>query len=198
MQRWLIVFLSIFFLTACNMPETRIYSLHLPTESNKTADLKADDASLVIIVSSARYLTQPYIAYRNSPYELEISRYSRWDSSPNEILREVFKDAISKAGIFKEVRASSSVPDGFYALKINLKRFERFDDGDNSFGEILFDVILISPDGKEIYQKTISKKARLDERNFRGLARGLSSALSEGVEDVRSGIYSHFSAETAK
>lgn len=154
-----------------------------------------DNASLVIIVSSPRYLAQPYMAYRNSPYQLEISRYSRWDASPSEILREVFKDALSSSRIFKEVRVSNSVPEGFYALRINLNRFERADEGNDSFCDLLFDVILISPDGKGIYQKTISKKTGLNERNSLGLAKGLSSALSEGVGEVMAGIYNHFSKE---
>ncbi len=201
MRRRLIVFLSILlFFAACNMPGTRIYSLHLP---NSPIPLQrggdggfVDDASLVIIVNSARYLAQPYIAYRSSPYQLEISRYSRWDASPRETLSEVFKDAMSSAGIFKEVRVfRNSVPDGSYALRINLKGFERLDEGDDSFGYLVFDVILTTPEGKKIYQRTISKRVRLDGRDFLGLARGLSSALSGGVDEVRSGIYSILSRE---
>jgi uncharacterized lipoprotein YmbA len=193
MYRRIIVFLSILFFAACNMPETRIYSLYIPNPPlQKGGDGGLmDDASLVIIVKSARYLAQPFIAYRSSPYRLEISRYSRWDASPREMLGEVFRNTLSKTGMFKEIRISSSIPDGFYALRIDLKRFERSDSGGESFGEVLFDVTLIGSSGEAIFQRTVEKRVRLEDRTFLGLAKGLSNSLSEGLEEVRSGIYSH-------
>jgi hypothetical protein len=104
------------------------------------------------------------------------------------MLRRVFKDTLSYTQRFKEVKAINIVPDGFYSLKINLKRFERSDTGNDSFGELVFDVQLLSPDGKELYQHSISKRTKLEDRSFLSLAKGLSSALSEGVDEVRDNI----------
>ena len=187
MKKWLTLLLLLLFVGACAMPETRVYNLSLSVEWQRTIPPEGD-ASIVIMINSPRYLTQPYIVYRKSPYQLEISRYSKWEASPNEMLRRVFKDALSSAQRFKEVRAMNIVPDGFYSLKINLKRFERSDMGNDSFGEFVFDVQFISPEGKELYQNSISKRTRLEDRTFLSLAKGLSGAVAEGVDEVRDNI----------
>jgi uncharacterized lipoprotein YmbA len=187
MKKWLTLLLLLLFVGACAMPETRVYNLSLSVEWQKTIPPEGD-ASIVIMINSPRYLTQPYIVYRKSPYQLEISRYSKWEASPNEMLRRVFKDALSSAQRFKEVRVMNIVPDGFYSLKINLKRFERSDMGNDSFGEFVFDVQFISPEGKELYQNSISKRTKLEDRTFLSLAKGLSGAVAEGVDEVRDNI----------
>jgi len=187
MKKWLTLLLLLLFVGACAMPETRVYNLSLSVEWQKTIPPEGD-ASIVIMINSPRYLTQPYIVYRKSPYQLEISRYSKWEASPNEMLRRAFKDALSSAQRFKEVRAMNIVPDGFYSLKINLKRFERSDMGNDSFGEFVFDVQFISPEGKELYQNSISKRTKLEDRTFLSLAKGLSGAVAEGVDEVRDNI----------
>lgn len=177
--------LLIMFLASCAMQETRIYSLDLPAEQ-KMASV-ASDATLVVLINSPRYLSQPYIAYRTSPYQLTISRYAKWDSPPDDILRDAFRNSFSST-LFKDVRASSLVSDASYALKITLKRFERSDEGTLSFAELAFDVSLLSPDGKNLYQNGITKKVRLEDRSFLSLAKGLSAALGEGVKEVRGDI----------
>lgn len=186
MQRGLLIILSIFFISACTMPETNIYSLYLPVE--KVTTNAKSDASIVIRMHSPRYLTQSYIAYRYSPYQLEISRYSKWESPPSDMVKEAFKDSLSTTGLFKEVRVLNTISGEFYSLEINLKRFEGYDAGNDSFGELLFDVNLFSPDGRELYIGTISKKVKLDDRGFLSLAKGLSSALTEGIGEVRNSI----------
>ncbi|MEW6417782.1 MAG: ABC-type transport auxiliary lipoprotein family protein [Nitrospirota bacterium] len=185
MQRVLLIILNIFLISACTMPETKIYSIHIPNPPVPPFSKGGEsDASIVIRVHSQRYLTQSYIAYRNSPYQLEISRYSKWESPPCDMVKDAFKDSFSSSGLFKEVRVSNTAPEGFYLLEINLKRFERSDEGVDSFGELVFDVSLLSPDGRELYRNTISKKINLDDKSFLSLARGLSDAIAEGIKEV--------------
>ena len=186
MQKGLMIIVSFFLLFACSMPETKIYSIYVPIES-KTVNGKTDN-SVTIVVHAPRYLTQPYIAYRESPYQLKISKYSKWDASPNEIVRVGFKDSLSSTEIFQEVRISNTVPKGFYSLTVNLKRFERYDEGKDSFGELVMDVDLLSPDARELYRSSISKRVRLDDQSFLSLAKGLSNALAEGISEVRGNI----------
>jgi hypothetical protein len=170
------------------MPETKIYSIYIPIDS-KIVNGKTDNSvTIVVVVHAPRYLTQPYIAYRESPYQLKISKYSKWDAPPSEIVRGGFKDSLSSTEIFQEVRISNTVPISFYSLKINLKKFERYDEGKDSFGELLMDVDLLSPDAKELYRGSISKRVRLDDQSFLSLAKGLSSALTEGISEVRGNI----------
>ena len=196
MQRVLLIILSIFFISACTMPETNIYSLYLsnrplpsfsPPQAEGEGGFSAD-AAIVIRIHSPRYLTQSYIAYRYSPYQLEISRYSKWESPPGDMVKEAFKDSLSTTGLFKEVRVLNTISGEFYSLEINLKRFEGYDAGSDSFGELLFDVNLFSPDGRELYIGTISKKVKLDDRGFLSLAKGLSSALTEGIGEAKNSI----------
>ncbi|MBI2358266.1 MAG: membrane integrity-associated transporter subunit PqiC [Deltaproteobacteria bacterium] len=184
MEKGLLGFLLVVFLTSCAMPETRTYSLHMPDPGSGASSAKTD-ASVAVVIDSPKYLSQPYIAYRNSPYELMISRYSKWDSSPEDIVKDGFRDALSSLGLFKNVRASDVVPSGYYRLTINLKKFERSDEGDSSFSDLALDVTLVSPEGKSLYRNTVSKRVKLADRSFLSLAKGLSGALAEGIEEVR-------------
>jgi uncharacterized lipoprotein YmbA len=183
MMRWLTLLLLFLFIGACAMPETKVYSLYLPMDRERPIPSKGD-ASIVIVINSPRHLTQPYIVSKKSPYQFEISKYSKWETSPNEIIPRVFKDTLSSSRRFKEVRVMNIIPDGFYSLKIDLKRFERFDTGNDSFAELALDVQLLSHDGKVLYQHNISKRIKMEDRSFLSLAKGLSSALAEGVEEV--------------
>jgi len=186
MQRTFFLLLSLFLFTACTMQETKIYSLSLPFE-RKLYD-NVSGVSVTLRVQSPRYLSQQYIARRTSPYQLDISKYSKWELSPVEMVREAFNDALYSSGISKEVKTLHAVPAGYYAVDIKLKRFERTDSGHDSFGEVDFDVNVLSPEGKEIYRKTISRKVALERKDNLNLAVSLSTALSEAVDEAMTGI----------
>ncbi len=199
MRKRIMLLSLVVFLASCGMSETRIYSLHMPNPAGSSSaggGVKGNpggmngkpDATIAVLLSSPRYLSQPYIAYRSSPYQLGISKYARWDSSPEEIVQSAFRESLYSSGLFREVRTSRVVPDGFYSLTINLKSFERSDEGGLVFGEIAFEVSLLSPEGKNLYRKSIVKKTQLADRSFLSLARGLSGTLAEGVAEVRSDI----------
>jgi len=186
MLRRVTICLLITVCAACSMPETQIYSLHMPA-SNSSPN-KNTNTSIAILIHSPRYLTQPYIAYRKSPYQLLISRYSKWESSPEEMVSHAIRDTLSTTGLFKEIRTSYVVPAGFYSLTIHLKRFERIDEGDDSFGELSFEANLRSPNGREIYQRSVSKRTKLEDKSFLSLTKGLSSALAEGITEIRGNL----------
>jgi len=186
MLRRVTICLLITVCAACSMPETQIYSLHMPA-SNSSPN-KNTNTSIAILMHSPRYLTQPYIAYRKSPYQLLISRYSKWESSPEEMVSHAIRDTLSTTGLFKEIRTSYVVPAGFYSLTIHLKRFERIDEGDDSFGELSFEANLRSPNGREIYQRSVSKRTKLEDKSFLSLTKGLSSALAEGITEIRGNL----------
>lgn len=186
MRRIFIFSFLLFAIVSCSMPETNIYSLYLPAEKiviNKQAII-----SVAVSVKTPKYLSQPYIVHRDSPYRLEIAKYSKWHSSPNEIIKEALKSRLASAGLFKEVVATNFPPADFYSLRINLTDFERFDTDSGSLGKLVFDVEFFSPDGREIYRSLISKEVRLENKSFFSLAKGLSSALYEGLEEVTSGM----------
>jgi uncharacterized lipoprotein YmbA len=190
MKKSLLIILSVFLMTACAMPATRIYSLHMPASQspqNPKAAAKSD-GSLVILINSPKYLAQSYIVYRSSPYQLEIARYSKWESSPRDMVRLAFQDSLSATGCFDTVQAAEVIPDDSYSLDINLRKLERSDEENKSFGVLEFDAVLNSPEGVELYRTTISKKGPLSDASFLSLAKGLSVLLSEGVREVKDGL----------
>jgi ABC-type uncharacterized transport system auxiliary subunit len=176
---------ALLFLFACTMPDTKIYSLNLNAQEISSS-VKDDFSgkSLVILVNAPRYLSQPYIAYRNSPYELELSRYSKWEASPQEMFKVALKNYLSASGIFKEVRVSNVVPEGFYYIEIDIKKFERYDDGNDSYGELMFDCALYSSDEVRIFGSSIYKKTKLEDKTNLSLAKGLSKALDQAIKEA--------------
>ena len=185
MKRVFFLIIAIFFFTACTMQETKVYSLSLPVET-KLSDNKPD-SSVNIRVRAPRYLAQQYIACRTSAYQIDISKYSKWEAPPAEMVRDAFKDSFYSRGISK-VSTSNFVPAGYYSVEVQLRRFERIDSGKDLFGEIGFEAVVSSPEGKEIYRKTTSRQIRLESKDNLELAKSLSSALSEGVEEAITGM----------
>jgi len=194
MKNILPILLALMLISACAMPETKIYSIQLsalppasPGNEGTTGDVQVragSNKSIVVLVDSPRHLAQSYIVRRSSPYDLGISRYSKWVSAPSQMVREALKEYLSSTGIFREVRGSSAVREEFYSLEISLKKFEQSEEGKDAFGDILFDVKLISPEGGEIYRRTVSRHVVLEDSTFLSLAKGLSAALSDSVQEI--------------
>ncbi|TAN43700.1 MAG: hypothetical protein EPN22_09765 [Nitrospirae bacterium] len=175
-------FLLSLILTACSMPETKIYSIGY---SGQTAsNIPQDKPKAYITINAPRHLSQPYIVYRTSLYELTISKYSKWDAPPSETVRDIVKDSLLASGGFGEVSGSLAAPAGAYHAKIDLKRFERSDSAEGSSAELLFDVSLISPEGKEVHNQRISKQVKLEDNAFRNLAKALNSAVLEAAKEL--------------
>jgi uncharacterized lipoprotein YmbA len=175
------VFLVGILFVSCSMPQTKIYSLSVPA-GKKATDAKKQ-VLITLRVQAPRYLAQPYIAHRLSQYQLEISRYAKWDAPPSEMVKETFRDSLSAT--FQEVRTSNLPLDGSVMLTIYLKKFERVD---VKSGELLFDAVLSSSEGRELQRVTAQKNIQLDSADDLGLAKGLSAALSEAVWEVIKGL----------
>lgn len=188
MGRKIAFLLIIFLASACTMPETRIFNLAMPALNERTSAKAANEARLCIIVDAPRHLSQPYIVYRNSPYQLSLSRYARWDAAPAEMLREAARNALLSSGMFRDISTGPIVPSGAFSLRIVLKQFERFDAGESSYGTIAFEAALFSPSGAELYRDTLIKKIKLEDRTFLSLAKGLSPALAESVSEMKAGM----------
>jgi uncharacterized lipoprotein YmbA len=183
LRRVKIVFLTVLLTAACTMPATKIYSLYFPKEE-KTPQ-KTSGITLSLSVASARYLAQPYIAYRTSPYQLELSGYAKWEAAPAEMVRDAFRHSFEASGLFKEVRTSHFPPQDAYALEIYVRRFERLDAEGGPYGDLAFDARIFSPGGKELYRGEFSRKFRLQNGSFLSLAKALSTGLLETMDEVK-------------
>ena len=186
MRVFVVSVLSAVVLLSCSMSNTRIYNLSLP--SMKEMPHVGAVASVNVLLHAPRYLDQPYIAYRISPYELKLSNASRWDSSPADIVKGAIKDSLSFSGFFAAVTTSAVTPPGFYRCEVNLRKFERFDKVNDSFGELDLEITFLSPEGRILYSGLLSKEAKLDDRSFLSLAKFLSEALSQGLEEASAAI----------
>jgi uncharacterized lipoprotein YmbA len=179
---------SVLFIWSCgSMPRTSIYTIDLPV-AEKQMNAGAEDPSLAVEVRSPRYLEQPYIASRTSPYALDISRYSKWDLPPDELVAEAVRDTLSKTGRFKEVEVFHNAPGGFHVLDVNLRKFERSDEGGSSYALLSIDVTLTSPEGGELYSEEFSYKEATDGVDFKSLAEKLSASLEDALNKTRTGV----------
>lgn len=188
MNKALKSFVLLLLLSACSMsmPETRIYTLYMPAEEKAAHAVPSE--FIAIQISSERYFKQPYIAKRSSPYEIEILKYSKWESSPDKIVKNKIREVLSSSGLFKEVKISGTALPDFYLLKINLKNFEMVNEDKGSFALLEFSLELLSPDGNKLYEGTISKKTALISSDLASLAKALSNALEQGAEETRDSI----------
>jgi hypothetical protein len=83
---------------------------------------------------------------------------------------------------------SNISPEGFYGIGISLKKFERSDEGNESFADLMYEIEFSSPAGDRLYRKTVSKHIVLNDRTFLSLAKGLSKTVSESVAEETSNI----------
>lgn len=186
MRKVILLTAVLILITACSSPSTKIYTIQYPEHT--LAPSKGGQSSIAIQVQSMRYLQQPYIAYRSSPYELTLSHTSKWDTSPDQTLAHVIEDALAATGSFKEVARFNIPPRGHYTLKLHLMRFERYDTGRGARGDLELDFTLTSPEGEELVRQSIKKQVQLKDNSFASLAMGLSQAASEAAEQVRNAV----------
>lgn len=156
------------FSSACSMPDTKIYTIQLIDRNVK--DVTKYDGKLKpiinICVESPGHLAQPYIITRYSDYQIGVSRYSKWEVPPRDIVGRGIKEVLGSLNLFKEVNIGNINTEGAYLLDINLKRFELLSSGTDHFGEILLDLDLNTPDGNRLYFDRIHKRIKLENNNF--------------------------------
>lgn len=189
MKRTTAILLAAVFLWGCAMPVTKMYTLHLP-DIDEVA-YKAHDTTVALVVHAPKYLSQPYIAYRSSPYELRIARYSKWESPPDKMIGHILREHLLSSGIFKDVKVLRTCRSGMYRLELNIKNFERSDEGKKSFGLFVMHASLTDAEGNLLFRNIISKKQELRDSSFENLAKGMSILVRQACEEISSEILSH-------
>ena len=173
-------------ISACSIPETKIYDLHLDdSEKIKNIPYRKTDASIAVHVKAPSYLSQPYIVTRTSPYQIQISKTAKWESPPKRFIRQGLKDILSGLSYFEHVSLSQTQPEGYYWLAVDLKRFELVDKEEGFWGELCMDVSLFDHEMNRLFMSTIAKKKQLGTKDFRNLAHVLSTFLTEGLEEIK-------------
>ncbi|MBF0457679.1 MAG: membrane integrity-associated transporter subunit PqiC [Nitrospirae bacterium] len=171
--------------SCATMPDSKIYSLDIHYDMTNRVEL-SPDIPIIIVVDSPRYLSQAFLAVRSSPYTLTIMKYSKWQSPPSTMVAEELKKALYSIGFFRDIRISSVARQNFYSLKTNLTRFEQSDEGTALYGILSLDADLLSPEGENLCHNTYSKKIKLNgSGDYSALAEGLSAALKEVMDEIR-------------
>lgn len=168
-------------LIACSMSDTKIYTLKLMDSSSVDAFVNNVGKKPIININieSPRHLTQPYIITRYSDYQVAISKYSKWEASPRDMISKKIKKELESINVFKEVNISNINDSESYSLNLDLRRFELLSFGNENHGEILLIVDLVAPDGKKLYSDRIFKRIKLKSNNFDELAESLSIAIND-------------------
>ena len=164
---------------ACSMPETRIYSLN--ADAGPKAAAKQAPVAVSVRVQSPRYLAQPYIVERVSPNQLAVSRYGRWEGTPEEMVKGVLRDALRPR--VREVTVNRAVVDAF-ALNVEVKRFEKSIEGKASSALLILDYSLVGPDQSERFRSTCSRKIALQGADNQEFARAMGEAVASAAEEI--------------
>ena len=184
-MRYLTAALGTLMLVSCmTMPETKIFSLYRPVEEERV--LCKSDLSVNVFTSAPKHLSQPYIVLRKSDYELDVARYAKWDAAPADTISNTYRLALSP--FFRDIAITRYQDLKTHSVAIELKRFERLDEGEASFAALEYDFSLRTPDGREIYHRKVVKKEALETRDNLNLAMAMSAALMESVEEVTAEI----------
>lgn len=187
--------IALLVIAGCATPETRIYSIHIPRPDIVAPLAKA--VPLAISLEAPRHLSQPYITTRTSPYEVELSRSSKWESSPEVMVREELVRTFAAMPAFSDVRLASRPPSGYYLLKVTLQRFERIQEKGDYLAEFAADVSISFPDTAEMNRLFIVRRIPVRDAGYAALAEGLSTALSQGMADISSLVKSAVARGTA-
>ncbi|MCX8070617.1 MAG: PqiC family protein [Thermodesulfovibrionales bacterium] len=183
MKKLFIALVSLIFIS-CSFTETKIYSLYLPTIDNNLPSQKQRE-TLYLSVRTPRYLDQPYIIFRDSPYELNLSSYAKWDASPSDIMKQNIVEVLTSKKVYKEVKVSRpQVNEKAEVMIVDLKDFSRYDEGQFSYGMLQFSVLLRDKDNKEVYRKEFKIKEKLDDKTYLSLAKGMSKALINSLNVI--------------
>ena len=168
------------------MAETKIYSIYIPQESTQQhISGKAPEPSLIITVTAPRYLFQPYIVTRTSPYEIHISKTAKWESTPVRIIRQELSETMISLQYFKGVRISQSHTTESYWLTADLKRFECIHENQNYFAELTIEVVLFNEEMDQLFSQSIASKQPLKDKAADGLAHALSTSLADTLQTIK-------------
>ncbi|QWR77465.1 ABC-type transport auxiliary lipoprotein family protein [Candidatus Magnetomonas plexicatena] len=168
---------------SCSVEQNKIYSLNISSFEN-VSTTGVTDVSLGILVTAPKYLSQPYLSHRSTPYELTTELYSKWEAPPVKMISENFRNALYDLTFFKDVRILTVQRRDYYCLKINLRRFERFNYNTPLQGVVEFDYDLFTPDDKNILHGVFSQKSPLSDKSFTALAESLSIALKDALTQI--------------
>ncbi|MCX8068986.1 MAG: ABC-type transport auxiliary lipoprotein family protein [Thermodesulfovibrionales bacterium] len=192
------IFLAIIVMS-CSTSSTKIYTISLDSQlftqhENKIKNTVSPKSTnnVFIQVTASRHLRQTFIIDRTSEYEMIQSLHAKWELPPDELIKDTLSETLLKNGLFENVNYVKSASESSYNLKVDLKDFSRTRQNDVYLASLSLKLLLKSPNGNVVYQKTITKKLPCKNKSYHALAEAMSTTLStvynEIVNDLHTSI----------
>lgn len=200
MHKTLLLFVLIFFIS-CSTPQMRIYSINISQYPQESRKVRIDEG-VFLQIKTNKHFRQTNIIYKSSIYEMMPSLYAKWDSPPDDILRNQITEALIRKGLFKDVRyLKSPLTKKYFMLDIVIKDFSRIDEGNKSAAVLILDITLRDSNGNNIYKKESEFKEGLEDKTYLNLAKGMSnimtSALIKITDDIEDALIKYLNQKTS-
>jgi len=126
------------------------------------------------------------IVYRADEYRIDYYHYHRWGAPPGMIVADALRSVYRKTGAFESVVGAYTAR-ADVVLSGRVLALEEVDESsDKWYGRVALDLRLRdAATGELLWTDTVEKRRVLAEQSPKGLARGISEALTEiGLESV--------------
>ena len=181
-----------------SLPRTHHYALALPPPEQPEQPAERVPAVLTVDeLSVASAYDEQRIVYRPAPYRLEYYEYHQWSAPPSLVISDYVRDALARSGRFHSV-TSERTPRTTLVLGGRVAAFEEVDlTPKHWIGRVELELFLEDPrSGERVWTRLFREERRLPKRHPAGLAKALSSALSDIVAKAMPEIAYH--AERAR
>ena len=183
----LLFLLPLFYVCSSTVPETHFYMIDYPVQEIPNNSPPKYNVTLGVARFSADPLyAQERIVYRESHYEGKYYNYHQWVTPPAVMISDKIIEQLKTSNLFKHVVDFPRIAKVDYILRGTVKNIEEWDEGDQWFAKVKFDVELIDSRTQElVWQQTFSKKIPVAEKKPFEVVKGINSSVQECIGEVQ-------------
>lgn len=184
MKYFLILIIGILFI-GCNnkIPPKAEFRVNPKIPDEKLSALSCKDKSLKIAQAfSSNSLMSQDMSYAQGDAKQYIYSKSKWASTPNRAIGDMYLKLLRATDIFNSVQVSKSRSRNDYILEINIEDFMQYfnEDSSSSYANVSITLSLIESSTSIVFAtKTFSSKADVKSLNAEGGVDALNSALGD-------------------
>ena len=160
------------------------YVLNLPAPVAATANSPSPILGSVAVreFAAPRFLREGPIAYRESPEQLDFYDYHRWAEDPRRAATRALVDEIRARGMFRSVDIYDGHGSPECLLTGTLDHLEELDGSSGVSTEVSLTARLVDlKSGEVLWQDTLSKTSKVDQRSVPGIVAEISRDLANVV-----------------
>lgn len=186
-MKWIIVAISLLFLSGCTMTKPYITEYKILTKETHTKHSgECRDKSLKVAQAfSEKSLMSSMMDYTQSDNKVFSYTQSQWQETPNHAITAYMYNEIKESAVFGSVLSSRSVSKSDMILEINIEEFMQHYSSDKKelYANAVIALTLIDAKTNSIIAtKTFKSKVNSKKLNADGGVEALSSALSNILE----------------